>query len=207
MTCLWATLEWTSKRDGQRRTTTESPVPKWQCPSQTLGAWLAAASPTGFWEHMHDTTHSTQQHFSQSDLPHVLPFWNPLYRLYIRLTSLENSICLNSIIYIYIYIHIYIYVYEYTFLFSFCVIWHQWCLSYRTKILISLKSLYSHLFYFCFAVLRCVTSMYSGAQRLQWKSCVSSSLSHLHTTSSELQYVILPFFPAAKNGLVFCLEC
>lgn len=48
-----------------------------------------------------------------------------------------------------IYIHIYIYVYEYTFCFHFCVIWHQWCLPYRTKILISLKSLYSHLFYFC----------------------------------------------------------
>lgn len=167
MTYPWVTSEWTLMHDGRRRITTESPAPKWQYLSQTLGVWLGAVSPTGFWEHMHGTTHSTLQHFSQSDLPHLLPcssLLRSLFFLLVHKTDLTGKFNLFKFYYIYIYLYICIWLY---FVFIFCVIWHQWCLSYRTKILISLKSLYSHLFYFCFAVLRCVTSMYSRAQGLQ----------------------------------------
>lgn len=61
----------------------------------------------------HHTQHTAalQSEWSSSSSSLDLPFWSPLSGLYIRLTSLENPICLNSIIYIYIY----------TFLFSFFV--------------------------------------------------------------------------------------
>lgn len=129
-----------------------------------FGSLTGAGEPNGFLgsHARHHTQHTTalQSEWSLSSSFIVLPFWNPPNPMYIRLTSLENPI-LNSNI------NIYKYIYEYTFCFHFCVIWHQWCLSYRTKSWFLSRVYIAIYFIFVLQSWMCVMSVYSGARRLQ----------------------------------------
>lgn len=138
-----------------------------------FGSLAGTGEPNGFLgaHARHHTQHTAalQSEWSSSSSSLL----KPQILLYIRLTSLENRICLNSIINIYMNI-------LFVFIFFLCVIWHQWCLSYRTKSWFLSRVYTAIYFIFVWRSWRCVTSMYSGAQRLQSESCVSSSLASTH---------------------------